>query len=83
MPNEKQVESFKMKQGLVWENYCGKCMLDRPFWNGATKRMCHRWHIKGGCFDDCAFAESHVPADEVPSEKVKEFEAYMKKAHSS
>ena len=54
-------------------------MSERPWLNGAI--MCHRWHSKGYCFDDCNKIASHIPSDQVPEAIKKEYTEW-KDAHN-
>ena len=44
--------------------------------------MCPRWFSKHYCFENCNYKESHVPNDEVPQDKRKEYKTYLKKIRS-
>ena len=59
----------------------GKHLDARPSW-GDKKKMCVRFHIAHTCYRNCNQKDSHVPASEVPPEKVEEMKAYMKKCRA-
>ena len=71
-----------MKPKDEWRMFCGDVTKERPVWDGLTF-MCHRWHIKGYCFDDCHNKSSHLEKEKVPAEKEKEFGTWMEKARNS
>ena len=73
--NDTQIDSFKLKDGETWGNFCGTCAESKPDW--APKKMCHRWNIRGYCFNDCVNKASHVAGSEIPKEKEKEFQTWM------
>ena len=79
--NKNQIEAFKIKPKENWRIFCGEVQKERPVWDGET-RMCHRWFIKGYCFEDCYHKSSHVEKEKVPADKEKEFGTWMKKARS-
>ena len=47
----------------------------RPKWNDDCW-MCHKWFVKGVCYDDCANKASHVSRDKVSAEKKGAFAAW-------
>ena len=78
--NSNQFEAFKMKPNDDWRNFCGEIQQTRPFWIEQDKTfMCHRWHIKGYCFADCANRDSHVGKEKVSADKEKDFGNWIKK----
>jgi hypothetical protein len=79
--NKSPFEEFKMKKDKNWQIFCGDVQKERPDWG--SNQMCHRWQIRGYCFEDCFNGESHVAKEKVPAEKVKEFGSWMKKARES
>ena len=69
-----------MKPNDDWKNFCGEIQQTRPFWIEQDKTfMCHRWHIRGYCFADCANRDSHVGKEKVSADKEKEFGNWIKK----
>ena len=79
--NETQIEGFKMKSGKKWDHFCGACADSTPDWG--TKKMCHRWHIRGYCFSDCRNKASHAEKGEISKEKETEFLTWMGKCRAS
>ena len=73
--NPEPVEEWQLKDGEKWEWFSGENCKDRPTWNGKCK-MCHKFHMKDICFDDCPNGESHVPGSKVPADKKKAFSAW-------
>ena len=82
VPNNHQFGAFKMNPKDDWKIFCGEVQKERPVWDGEIL-MCHRWHIKGYCFNDCFHKISHVEKEKVPGDKEKEFGTWMKKARSA
>ncbi len=79
--NDNQHESFKLKDGESWKKTFKSAHTDdRPSWDGEkSKKMCIRFHILGNCFEDCDRKESHVPKDQIPTEKVTEMCKFIAK----
>ena len=76
---------FKIKDNENWkDNWAGKLNREKPYWdknktNFGDCKMCTKFHIKGWCFDDCIYAESHAPHDKIPVDRKAAMKEYMKK----
>ena len=74
-----------MKPGEVWKkNFVGTLAGNRPFWNkkrcdNKDARMCVRSHILDDCFGDSPNTESHLPKDEIPSDRKVAYRSYLNK----
>ena len=73
--NDKPVEDWLLKDGEKMAAFGGANAEGRPKWNDSCL-MCHKWFIKGVCFDDCTNKASHVGRDKVPTEKKGAFAAW-------
>jgi hypothetical protein len=81
--NSSQPESCKLQTGETWAtHFANKGFNDRVDWNGDCK-MCPRWFIRGFCFADCTNKDSHVKAEEVPSDKLTAFQQFMRTCRGS
>ena len=70
-PSERVINKGSIQEWLADDNQHyqkafrhNPALLNRPEWNENAK-MCHRWHSKGYCFDNCSNKASHVPSDSV------------------
>ena len=80
IPNTHQPEQFKMKTGETWPTtFANKNIQGRVQWdaNDETIKMCPRWFTGGYCFANCHHKSSHVTADEIPSDKMSAYKAFI------
>ena len=54
-----------------------KNLNNRPKFKGTP--ICHRFHSKGFCFDNCTHKDSHVPSSELPAEQKNEYSTFLSK----
>ena len=45
--------------------------------------VCHRFHSKGYCFDNCANKSTHTNSSELPAETKKDYEKWLKTVSSN
>jgi hypothetical protein len=77
--NAAQDEDFVVAEGKTWKKTFSKQFPhDRPTCEGKIN-MCARWHIKGGCYDNCQRISSHVRKDKIPGDKKAHMLTFMKK----
>jgi hypothetical protein len=78
--NLAQDNDFALATGKSWKDTFSKQFPhDRPSWEGKVT-MCARWHIKGGCYDNCTRVISHITKDKIPTNKKAGFFTIMKKS---
>ena len=81
--NPSQPEACKLQTGETWAtHFANKGFNDRVDWNGDCK-MCPRWFIRGFCFADCTNKDSHVKAEDIPSDKLTAFHQFMRTCRGS
>ena len=78
--NTDQIADFKLGANEQYSKIIsGKGVKDRVKWGEDGCMMCVRWHIGGRCVKHCKHAESHVPANQVPSEKKTSMAGFVRK----
>ena len=78
--NNDQIVEFKLSANEQYSKLIsGKGVKDRVKWDNDGCMMCERWHIGGRCVKHCKHAASHVPANQVPSEKKTSMTGFVKK----
>ena len=77
--NEDQCPAFKLKDNEKWKDFCGAFVDERPDWSDSGVKMCARFHIKGDCFSDCRYIDSHVACNKIPSAQKSDMIKYLKK----
>ena len=80
--NTSKPEQFKLREGEVWATHFAGKTQGRVVWeerpaNEPNIYMCARWFINGYCFSNCHNAKSHVPANDIPADKLTAFTNYM------
>ena len=68
LENNDMVDEWKISQEEYDRHFKHRQaeLRQRPKLNGKT--MCHRWHFKGYCFEDCNFKATHVPSSSICQE---------------
>jgi hypothetical protein len=74
--NTNQIAEFKMKEGETWEKFQGKCINFHI--KLGTNIMCPRFHTKGRCHNECKFATTHLPANDIPADVREKYCGYLK-----
>ena len=81
--NSAKDEDFNFRTGETWQDTFSKQFpQDRPIWVNKIK-MCAKWHIKIGCFNNCAHAISNVSKDMIPADKKADFLTFMSKCRAA
>ncbi len=78
--NKQQCADFKLKEGELWMQFAGMCLMDRAKLNDTT--MCTRWHTRAFCFNDCRNKASHVACSQIPAEAKQAHLKWMQKVRS-
>jgi hypothetical protein len=82
--NSRKINNSKIAKWLTNDETYNKCfrsqdiLKSRPKLNGVP--MCHRWHCKGYCFENCNNKASHIASNEVASCAKKAFENWIENA---
>ena len=56
-----------------------KSALDKRPWFSDRVQMCHRWHSRGYCFNNCNFKDSHILSNSVPKDLKEEYSKWKNK----
>ncbi len=68
--NEAPNPELYMLSTETWAiNFASKHVDKRPKWN-KTCRCCPRWFLQKYCFSDCKNKNSHVKANNIPTENL-------------
>jgi hypothetical protein len=76
--NESPHKEICMLANKTWAiNFANKHVNKRPKWTNKCI-MCPRWFLQKYCFSNCKHKDAHVPAAEVPSDKLANTKTWMK-----
>ena len=78
-PNPNQHQSFKLHPSEPWNTFAGKHLQLLPL-IGDTK-ICHHFHVRGSCFDDCNKRNTHNNAC-LSNHIISQVEAWMSRCRS-
>ncbi len=76
--NESPHQEMCMLANKTWAiNFANKHINKQPKWHDKCI-MCPRWFLQNYCFSDCKHKDAHVPAADIPSDKLAGMKTWMK-----
>ena len=70
--NEKVVKAWKLRQNEKWDTIFRSKTRDGPILL-MDCQPCLKFHVKGVCYNDCAFVKSHVELTDTDKEATASF----------
>ena len=79
--NKGKLDAWIVNQGEYDRHFChnNSVLSKHPKFQGGV--MCHCWHSKGYCFENCNNKDSHVPSSDLPKEQKEQYEDWCSKCN--